>query len=151
MDSEGREAARTDTRLAAWGTFLRAHARVTRELERELQAAQEMSLADFDVLYHLAVADGQRLRMSELADRLLLSRSGVTRLVDRLEADGLVGRASCATDKRGLWAHLTDAGARRLRQAAPIHLRCVGEHFTDRIPPRELEQLRRTLERIAAS
>jgi DNA-binding MarR family transcriptional regulator len=151
MDAEQPKVAPRDARLAAWGTFLRAHARVTRELERELQTAQELSLADFDVLYQLAVAEGRRLRMSELADRLLLSRSGATRLVDRLEADGLVHRSSCATDKRGLWAHLTDAGARRLRAAAPIHLRCVGEHFTNRIPPRELEQLRRTLERIASS
>jgi DNA-binding MarR family transcriptional regulator len=137
-----------DERLAAWGTFLRAHARVTRELERELQAHEELSLADYDVLYQLAAAEGRRLRMSELAAALLLSRSGATRLVDRLEADGLVHRASCVTDRRGLWAHLTERGMSRLREASPTHLRGVCEHFIDRIPARELEQLRRTLERI---
>ena len=149
MDAKPRPRVPGDDRLAAWGTFLRAHARVTRELERELQANEELSLADYDVLYQLAAAEGRRLRMSELADRLLLSRSGATRLVDRLEADGLVHRASCATDRRGLWAHLTDRGLNRLRDASPTHLRGVCEHFIDRIPARELAQLRRTLERIA--
>ena len=68
-------------RLAAWSTFLRAHARVTRDIERELEAEQDLSLADYDLLHALAVADGRRLRMSELAERLALSRSGATRLV----------------------------------------------------------------------
>ncbi len=140
-----------DERLVAWGTFLRAHAQVTRQLEHELQVEQDLSLADYDVLYQLAVAEARRLRMSELADRLLLSRSGATRLVDRLEADGLVQRTSCATDRRGLWAHLTDAGLVRLRDATPVHLRGVCEHFLDRIPARDLERLRRTLERVAES
>jgi DNA-binding MarR family transcriptional regulator len=142
---------RPDDRLQAWGAFLRAHARITRVLEHELQEEQALSLADYDVLYQLAAADGRKLRMSELADRLLLSRSGATRLVDRLELDGLVQRTSCATDRRGLWAHLTDAGLARLRDAAPTHLRGVCEHFLDRIPARELERLQRTLERVAES
>jgi DNA-binding MarR family transcriptional regulator len=137
-----------DPRLDAWRAFLRAHARVTRLLERELQAEESMALADYDVLLQLAVADEHRLRMSELADRLLLSRSGVTRLVDRLERDGLVERAVCESDRRGQWAGLTDAGRERLRAAAPTHLRGVAEHFLDRIPESELDELRRTLERI---
>jgi len=86
--------------------------------------------------------------MSELADRLLLSRSGATRLVDRLEVDGLVARVSCDTDRRGQWAQLTEAGHRRLREASPTHLRGVEEHFLGRIPAAELDQLRETLERI---
>jgi DNA-binding MarR family transcriptional regulator len=138
-------------RLAAWSTFLRAHARVTRELERELEAEQDLSLADYDLLYELAVADGCRLRMSELADRLALSRSGATRLVDRLEAAGLVDRQTCATDRRGYWATVTDAGIGRLRAATPTHLRGVCEYFIDRIPSAELEQLQRTLERVVAA
>jgi DNA-binding MarR family transcriptional regulator len=121
---------------------------VTRELERELQAEQDLSLADYEVLLQLAVAERRQLRMSELADRLVLSRSGATRLIDRLEGAGLVTRANCATDKRGLWALLTDDGYRRLVRAAPIHLRGVGRHFLDRIPQRELEQLQRSLERL---
>jgi DNA-binding MarR family transcriptional regulator len=139
---------RDDPRLAAWGAFLRAHSRVTRELERELQGEQDLSLADYDVLYQLAAAEGRRLRMSELADRLLLSRSGATRLVDRLESAGYVARASCDTDRRGLWAHLTPAGVHRLQDAMPTHLRGVCEHFIDRIPSPELDELRRILERV---
>jgi DNA-binding MarR family transcriptional regulator len=140
-----------DASLAAWSTFLRAHARVRRELEHELEAEQDLSLADYDLLHELAVADGRRLRMSELADRLALSRSGATRLVDRLEAAGLVDRHACATDRRGYWAMVTDAGMSRLRAATPTHLRGVCAFFIDRIPPAELEQLRRTLERVVAA
>ena len=139
------------SRLAAWSTFLRAHARVTRDIERELEAEQDLSLADYDLLHELAVADGGRLRMSELADRLALSRSGATRLVDRLEAAGLVDRHACATDRRGYWAMVTDAGMGRLRAATPTHLRGICAYFIDRIPPAELEQLRRTLERVVAA
>ena len=139
----------SDPRLDAWRAFLRAHARLTRELEHELQAEQSMALADYDVLLQLAVADEDRLRMSELADRILLSRSGITRLVDRLEAAGLVERVTCETDRRGQWAKLTEAGRGRLREASPTHLRGVAEHFLDRIPADELDQLRATLERVA--
>jgi DNA-binding MarR family transcriptional regulator len=86
--------------------------------------------------------------MSELADTLALSRSGATRLVDRLEADGLLVRVSCDTDRRGQWAQLTDAGYRRLRRASPTHLRGVAEHFLDRIPRTELDSLSRILDRV---
>lgn len=138
-------------RLATWATFLHAHARVTRALERELQTDAGMALADYDVLVQLAMTDAGRLRMSELADRLLLSRSGVTRLVDRLEKAGLVRRHACESDRRGSWAQLTDAGSARLEDALPRHLRGVDEHFLDRIPTDELDQLRRTLERVLPS
>ena len=140
---------RHDPRLAAWSAFLRAHARVVRELERELQAEQGMALTDYDVLVQLATAGERRLRMSELADRLLLSRSGVTRLVDRLEAAGLVERVTCDTDRRGQWASLTDAGYARLRTASPTHLRGVASHFLDRLSGEELSALERTLARLA--
>ena len=140
---------RRDPRLAAWTAFLRAHARVVRELERELQAEQGMALTDYDVLVQLASAGERRLRMSELADRLLLSRSGVTRLVDRLEAGGLVERVSCDTDRRGQWASLTDAGYARLRGASPTHLRGIASHFLDRLSGEELTELERTLARLA--
>jgi len=137
-----------DPRLDAWRTFLVAHAQVRRRLERELQNEQSLGLGEYEVLLLLGRADERRLRMSELADRLVLSRSGVTRLVDRLEAAALVARGSCDTDRRGSWAILTDAGLRRLRDASPTHLRGVGEHFLDRIPPAELDALRRTLDRV---
>jgi DNA-binding MarR family transcriptional regulator len=137
-----------DPRLETWRSFLVAHAQIRRQLERELQAEQSLGLGEYEVLLLLARADDRQLRMSELADRLGLSRSGVTRLVDRLEAADLVKRASCDTDRRGWWATLTDAGYERLRRAAPIHLRGVGEHFLDRIPPAELDALQRTLDRV---
>ena len=137
-----------DPRLKAWRTFLYAHAQVRRQLERELQAEQAMGLGEYEVLLILAYSDGRRMRMSELADRLALSRSGATRLVDRLEADQLVERVSCETDRRGQWAHLTEPGLDRLRTASPTHLRGIGEHFLDRIPAAELQALRMTLDRV---
>ena len=139
-----------DPRLTAWRTFLRAHARVVRDLEQELQADQGIALTDYDVLVQLATADERRLRMSELADRLLLSRSGVTRLVDRLVAEGLVERVMCESDRRGQWASLTDAGRERLRQASPTHLAGVERHFLDRLNAEELPALERMLERVVA-
>src|SRR5205807_8585772 len=129
-----------DASLAAWSTELRDEARVRRELEHELEAEQGLSLADYDLLHELAVADGGRLRMSELADRLALSRSGATRLVDRLEAAGLVDRHACATDRRGYWATRTEAGIGRLKAATPTHLRGVCEYFIGPIPPAHPQQ-----------
>ena len=137
-----------DPRLETWRAFLVAHAQIRRQLERELQAEQALGLGEYEVLLLLVRADDRRLRMSELADLLGLSRSGVTRLVDRLQAEALVERASCDTDRRGSWAMLTDAGHKRLRRASPTHLRGVGRHFLDRIPPDELEALGRTLTRV---
>jgi DNA-binding MarR family transcriptional regulator len=137
-----------DPRLAAWAAFLRAHARIVRRLEAELQAEQDLALTDYDVLVQLAQAGDRRLRMSELADRLMLSRSGATRLVDRLVAAGLVERVTCDDDRRGQWASLTDAGHERLRRASPTHLRGVGEHFIDRISADELQGLGRIFTRL---
>jgi len=139
---------RTDPRLESWRTFLRAHARVIRELERELAAEEDLALTDYDVLVQLAAAPGRRLRMSELADALLLSRSGATRLVDRLVVGGLVERVMCEDDRRGQWAALTDLGHARLRRAAPTHLRGIAEHFLDRLTGEDLTALRRMLEPI---
>ncbi len=142
---------RDDPRIGAWRAFLRAHAQVVRRLERELHDEQGMALTDYDVLVQLARSDQRRLRMSELADRLLLSRSGATRLVDRLVADGLIERVSCEDDRRGQWAALTDAGLRRLREAVPTHLRGVATHFLDRLSADELASLERMLSPIAES
>jgi DNA-binding MarR family transcriptional regulator len=140
---------RPDGRLEAWRAFLRAHATVMRDLERELQEEQRLALTDYDVLVQLSMADERRLRMSELADRLLLSRSGVTRLVDRLVADGLVERVTCESDRRGQWASLTDTGYARLRAASPTHLRGVATHFLDRLSADDLADLERMLSSIA--
>jgi DNA-binding MarR family transcriptional regulator len=140
----------TDPRLCAWRSFLRAHARIVRALGRELEAEARMALTDYDVLAQLSVAPDRRLRMSELADALLLSRSGATRLVDRLVAAGLVERVSCDDDRRGQWAALTDAGRERLRTATPAHLRGVAAHFLDRLSRDDLADLDRMLRSLAA-
>jgi DNA-binding MarR family transcriptional regulator len=137
-----------DPRLRAWIAFLQAHAVVTRRLEAELHAERGLSLADYDALVQLAIADHRRLRMSELADRVVLSRSGVSRLVDRLEANGLVARQACPTDARGSWAELTPAGLDRLRDAAPVHLRGVDAHFLSPIAAEDREGLVRALEAV---
>lgn len=137
-----------DPRLRAWVAFLQAHAAVTRRLEAELHAERGLSLADYDALVQLAVADDRRLRMSELADRVVLSRSGVSRLVDRLEAQGLVARRACPTDARGSWAEMTPTGLETLREAAPIHLRGVDAHFLALIAEPDREGLVRALEAV---
>jgi DNA-binding MarR family transcriptional regulator len=137
--------------LHVWRSFLRAHARVIRALEAELLAAQRLSLASYDVLVQLAEAPERRLRMTELADAVLLSRSGVTRLVDRLERDGLVRRGPVDTDGRGVMAMLTAQGLDRLRAATGVHLSGVVRHFVDVLDERELEPLGRACERLADS
>ncbi|MDQ6681929.1 MAG: MarR family transcriptional regulator [Chloroflexota bacterium] len=147
--SQAGEPGAPDARMAAWRAFLMAHARIARALEAELQAEQGMSLADYEVLLQLARADERRMRMSEIAERMVLSRSGATRVVDRLESSELVRRISCESDRRGAWAQLTDAGYLRLRGASPTHLAGVARHFWDKIPADELERLRESLESVA--
>jgi DNA-binding MarR family transcriptional regulator len=127
--------------LGAWRTFLRAHAQVTRRLEADLLAEHDLPLAWYDVLVQLVEAPDHRLRMTELADRVLLSRSGLTRLVDRMERDGLVRREACDSDARGLFAVLTDEGYDRLRQASRTHLRGVHDYVISRLTAQELTQL----------
>jgi len=131
----------SDTELSTWRTFLRAHATVTHRLEAELVAEHELPLASYDVLVQLSEAPDRRLRMTELADRVLLSRSGLTRLADRLERDGLISRQACPSDARGTLAVLTDAGLARLQAAWPTHLRGVAEHVTGRLTPDEVVAL----------
>jgi DNA-binding MarR family transcriptional regulator len=139
----------TREQLAAWRAFLRAHASITRALEAELVAEQELSLASYDVLVQLAEAPERRLRMTELADAVLLSRSGVTRLVDRLEKGGLVARCPVESDGRGVAARLTDAGYNRLRTASRTHLLGIAHHFAGRLDESDLRMLERISRRLA--
>jgi DNA-binding MarR family transcriptional regulator len=138
----------SEAQLGAWRAFLRAHAQITRRLEHELLTEQDIPLASYDVLLQLAEAPGQRLRMTQLADSVLLSRSGLTRLVDRLERDGLVTRASCPGDARGTNAVLTEAGRDRLRAAAPTHLRGIAEHVTGRLSDDEVTLLKELMSKL---
>ena len=134
--------------LEAWRTFLQAHATVLRRLEAELEADGQISLADLDVLMQLANAEGRRLRMSELADTILLSRSGMTRRIDRLEAAGLVQRHECAADRRGAFAGITQVGLARLRSARPTHMRGIEEHFISRLDDDDLVAIRAALSKL---
>jgi DNA-binding MarR family transcriptional regulator len=137
------------TEMDVWRSFLRAHAHITRVLETELLAGQRLSLASYDVLVQLSEAPGRRLRMTELAEAVLLSRSGVTRVVDRLERSGLVARARVDTDGRGIEAVLTQLGYDRLKAATGTHLSGVATHFAGRIEPTELAAFGQTCERLA--
>jgi DNA-binding MarR family transcriptional regulator len=140
----------SDQQLDAWKAFLRAQAELISTLDRELQAEQGLPLTFFDVLAQLSQAGG-RLRMSELADAVLLSRSGVTRVVDRMERAGLVRREACSTDRRSLYAALTPEGKRVLTQARPAHLRGVAEHFARHLSDDEAKTLTAALGRMAPS
>lgn len=139
----------TEVQQQAWRAFLRAHTQVTRRLEAELVAAQDLSLPSYDVLVQLSEAPSRRLRMTELAERVLLSRSGLTRLVDRLERDGLVIRQACPSDARGTHAVLTDLGLDRLRAAWPAHLAGVQEHATSHWTEDEARMLAELLGRLS--
>ncbi len=127
--------------LRSWRAFLRAHAEVTRRLENDLVAEHQLPLAWYDVLVQLVEAPDRRLRMTDLAGQVLISRSGLTRLVDRLVAEGLVRRERAADDARGTFAVMTDEGYKRLRQATPTHLRGVASYVVDRVTPEQLASL----------
>jgi DNA-binding MarR family transcriptional regulator len=140
-----------DPRVATWRRFLVAHARLERLLDEDLRAEHDLSLAEYDALLQLAEAPGRRLRMHLLADRVLLSRSGVTRLIDRLVRDGSVERDSCLSDARGAEAVLTPAGLARLRTASSTHLRGIADHFVDAIAPDDLAAVDRALHDVLAT
>jgi DNA-binding MarR family transcriptional regulator len=139
----------SDWRIGVWRSFLRAHATIMRDLERELLAQTSLPLAWYDVLLQLAEAPGRRLRMAELADRVLLSRSGLTRLIDRLQAEQLVVREPSADDARGTYTVLTAAGFERLRAAAPVHLAGIRDHWLAHFSDDELRVLGGWLGRLA--
>jgi DNA-binding MarR family transcriptional regulator len=137
-------------RLAAWRAFLTAHARAVAAIERDLAAGDFIPLTWYDVLVPLSESPGGRLRLHELADRVVLSRSGLTRLVDRLERAGLLRREPCLTDRRGAFAVLTDAGAAALRQTWPIYARSINEHFARHVSAAEAELIAAALGRVAS-
>jgi DNA-binding MarR family transcriptional regulator len=140
-----------DPRVATWRRFLEVHARLERLLDEDLRAEHDLSLAEYDALLQLAEAPGRRLRMHQLADRVLLSRSGVTRLIDRLVIDGSVERDPCLTDARGAEAVLTPAGLDRLRNASGTHLRGIAEHFVEVIGDEDLAAVERAMRDVLAS
>lgn len=138
-----------DPRLAPWRAFLLAHARIMRRLDEELRAEHDLSIGEYDALLTIARAPERRIRMRQLADEVVLSKSGVTRLIDRLVDDGLVERSACLADARGAEAVLTERGLTRLRAASQIHLRGINEHFLAILDSADLEVIERAMSSVA--
>ena len=132
----------------AWVRFLRAHAALTRELSSRLEALHELTLSDFDVLVQLYYAEGRRMRRIDLARSVLLTASGITRLLDGLESCGLVGKERCESDARVTYAVLTKAGVKKIEEARESHLADVEELFGSRFNVQEREQLTELLGRL---
>jgi DNA-binding MarR family transcriptional regulator len=124
-----------EVEMSAWHALIRAHSRVVRRLEAELDAEHRLTLPAYEVLAHLSEAPERRLRMTDLAKHAVLTPSGLTRLVDKLARDGLVKRSRCDGDARVVYAVLTAAGMARLEAAYPTHLRGVREHYLDWLSP----------------
>ncbi len=137
--------------LHAWRGLLRTYAKLTKALDAELEAAHGLPLTSYEVLMYIADSEGERMRMHDLASSILLSRSGLTRLVDRLERDGLLLRKSCSSDARGAFACLTPKGRQTLDAARATHLAGVRAMFLDCFTPAEKEQLGGFWERVGAS
>lgn len=137
-----------DREMAAWHGFIRAHAVIVRRLSAELESEHGLSLPAYEVLAHLSEAPQMRLRMSELATHATLSPSGLTRLVDRLQREGLVERERCAEDARVIYAKLTAPGRERIESAWPTHLRGVREHVVDLLSTAEQTTLGETMRRL---
>jgi len=133
--------------FGAWRSLLRAHATLMRRLDTDLERETGLALADFDVLAQLAEAHGE-LRMTELADRALISRSGMSRRVARLADQGLVRRDKAGTDGRGVVVALTEAGMARLAETAPVHVRGISKLFVAQLDDQELALLERALNKV---
>jgi DNA-binding MarR family transcriptional regulator len=138
-------------RLAAWRAFLNAHAAVIDRIEREMAQAGVLPLGSYDVLVALLEAPDHRLRLHELARHIVLSRSTLTRVVDRLEADGLLVRERAQTDRRGAYAVLTETGRAALKRAWPVYARGIHAHFARYLSEEEVRTLTEALGRIDAA
>ena len=138
----------TTIELTSWVLFLRAHAAITREMSAQLQREHGLTLNDYEVMLRLSHADGSMMRRVDLAESVLLTASGITRLLEGLERDGVRREGDLRLDARVSYAKLTDAGRRKLRSAAATHLRGVDELFTGRYSGSELETLAQLLSRL---
>jgi DNA-binding MarR family transcriptional regulator len=134
--------------LEAWRSYLRSHASILRLLDAELAAEHGMTTRDYEVLLYLSQAPDRRLPMSALAESTMLTRSGITRLVDGLVAAGLIERVSCPSDARVSYAQLTDEGYEKLRQAGCTHVASIRRLFLERFTPEEIDQLAAFLGRL---
>ena len=130
-----------ESETQAWVGLLHAHATLVKQLDAELMAAHGLSLSGFEVLWRVASSDHGRLRMSELADLVLLSPSGLSRLVDRLEAEGMIERVACPEDGRAINATITESGRTKLEQAQPTHFEGIRRTFLAHFDEAEIDQL----------
>jgi DNA-binding MarR family transcriptional regulator len=135
-------------RLESWVSFLRAHAAITRELSAQLQGEHGLTLNDYEVLLHLSHAEGGRLRRVDLAERVVLTASGITRLLDGLERAGYVAKDTCDSDARVSYAKLTEEGRARLKAASVTHLRGIDDLFLSHYSGSELTTLAELLGRL---
>jgi DNA-binding MarR family transcriptional regulator len=138
----------SELHLAAWRAFLKAHATVVDRIDHDLVVAERLPLSSYDVLIELYEAPERRLRMHELARRVVLSRSGLTRLVDRLEAEGFLTRDRSGTDRRGAYAVITEQGIAALRRAWPVYAQGISQYFAQWLSPEEAQVFVSALERI---
>jgi DNA-binding MarR family transcriptional regulator len=134
--------------LEGWVSFLRAHAAITRELSAQLQREHDLTLNDYEVLLHLSHAEDGRMRRVDLAQQIVLTASGITRLLEGLERAGYVSKETCASDARVSYAKLTEEGRDKLRTAAETHLRGIDELFVSRYSGSELTTLAELLGRL---
>jgi len=141
----------SDEEQTAWRMLLAVNARLLSRLDAELQAAHAISLHDYEVLVHLSESDNCALRMAELADRLVVSPSGLTRRLDGLVREGLVERKACISDRRGMLAVLSPAGHAVVKEAAPTHLMGVRRYVFDSLDRKQLRQMTTGLQAISAS
>ncbi|HVW81689.1 MAG TPA: MarR family transcriptional regulator [Mycobacteriales bacterium] len=131
--------------MSAWHALIRAHSKIIRRLESELESEHQLTLPAYEVLAHLSMAPESRLRMSELAVHAVLTPSGLTRVIDKLSREGLVARDRCSGDARVVYAVLTPQGRARLEAAYPTHLRGVREHFIDQLSPQQRDAVAEAL------
>jgi DNA-binding MarR family transcriptional regulator len=134
--------------LEAWRSYLQSHASIVRALDADLVAEHGMTTRDYEVLLYLAQAPDRKLPMSELAESTMLTRSGITRLVDGLVAGGLLERVACPSDARVSYAQLTSAGYRKLRDAGHTHVASIRQLFLEHFSAEETEQLAALLSRL---
>ncbi len=131
----------TERERGLWLAFIEASHLIERLLDQRLRSGTGLAYGQYEILMRLAAAPGHRLRMSELADQAVTTRSGLTYQVTQLEKAGLVRRRSCPGDDRGVFAHLTDEGQRTLDKLAPVHEAVVREYLTGRLTPEQLDAL----------
>ncbi|MFF0308519.1 MarR family winged helix-turn-helix transcriptional regulator [Streptosporangium sp. NPDC004379] len=141
----------SEAEMGAWMAYLTASHMLERRIEEQLKADSGLTHAQYEILAKLSAAPGRRMRMTELARRAVVSKSGLTYQVGRLEKRGLVERAACPSDERGVLAVLTDQGMRCLEKTAPGHVAVVRAFLIDRLTPEELAGMTRIMSRAAAA